>query len=90
MLMTGTEGIAVGMATKILLHNLPEIWEAQIDILEKEKFRELYPDFAQGGHGRPSEHEDGAGKIELRAKIEPAGPQDRGRARDPSARRPKA
>ncbi|MEZ4355112.1 MAG: DNA topoisomerase IV subunit A [Myxococcota bacterium] len=69
-LMTGTEGIAVGMATKILPHNLPEIWEAQIDILEKRKF-ELYPDFAQGGLMDVSEYEDGAGKIELRAKIEP-------------------
>jgi topoisomerase-4 subunit A len=68
-LITGTEGIAVGMATKILPHNLPEIWKAQIAILNKKKFA-LYPDFPQGGLMDVSGYEDGAGKIDLRAKIE--------------------
>jgi len=68
-LMTGAEGIAVGMATKILPHNLPEIWKAQIAILKKKKFQ-LFPDFAQGGLMDVSGYEDGAGKIDLRAKIE--------------------
>jgi len=68
-LILGTEGIAVGMATKILPHNLPEIWKAQIAILQKKKFA-LYPDFQQGGLMDVSAYEDGAGKIELRAKIE--------------------
>ena len=68
-LMTGAEGIAVGMATKILPHNLPEIWKAQIAILEKKKFK-LFPDFAQGGLMDVSAYEDGAGKVDLRAKIE--------------------
>jgi len=68
-LMTGAEGIAVGMATKILPHNLPEIWKAQIAILQKKKFK-LYPDFQQGGLMDVSEYEDGGGKVELRAKIE--------------------
>ena len=68
-LMTGAEGIAVGMATKILPHNLPEIWKAQIAVLQKKKFA-LYPDFAQGGLMDVSGYEDGAGKIEVRAKIE--------------------
>ncbi len=68
-LMTGAEGIAVGMATKILPHNLPEIWSAQIAILEKKKFK-LFPDFAQGGLMDVSAYEDGAGKVDLRAKIE--------------------
>ena len=68
-LMTGTEGIAVGMSTKILPHNLPEIWQAQIAILKKKKF-ELFPDFQQGGLMDVSAYDDGAGKIDLRAKIE--------------------
>ena len=68
-LMAGAEGIAVGMATKILPHNLPEIWKAQIAVLQKKKFA-LYPDFAQGGLMDVSGYEDGAGKIEVRAKIE--------------------
>ncbi len=68
-LMTGAEGIAVGMATKILPHNLPEIWKAQIAILNKKPFK-LFPDFAQGGLMDVSEYDDGAGKVELRAKIE--------------------
>ena len=68
-LMTGAEGIAVGMATKILPHNLVEIWQAQIAILQKKPF-ELYPDFQQGGLMDVSEYEDGAGKVNLRAKLE--------------------
>jgi topoisomerase-4 subunit A len=68
-LMTGAEGIAVGMATKIMPHNLIEIWKAQIAILKKKPFK-LYPDFQQGGLMDVTEYEDGAGKIELRAKIE--------------------
>jgi topoisomerase-4 subunit A len=68
-LMTGAEGIAVGMATKILPHNLIEIWKAQIAILNKKKF-ELFPDFQQGGLMDVSAYEDGAGKIDLRAKIQ--------------------
>ena len=47
-LMLGTEGIAVGMATKILPHNLSELWQAQVDLLN-DKPIELYPDFLQGG-----------------------------------------
>ena len=68
-LMTGTEGIAVGMATKILPHNLVEIWKAQIAILKKKPF-ELFPDFQQGGLMDVSSYEDGEGKVELRARIE--------------------
>ena len=67
--MMGAEGIAVGMATKILPHNLIEIWEAQIAVLRKKKF-ELFPDFQQGGLMDVAAYDDGAGKIDLRAKIE--------------------
>ena len=67
-LMLGTEGIAVGMATKILPHNLPELWQTQIDILEGKKV-ELFPDFQQGGLMDVDAYDDGRGKVELRARI---------------------
>ncbi len=68
-LMLGTEGIAVGMATKILPHNLPELWKAQIAVLSGEKF-ELYPDFQTGGLMDVDAYDDGRGKVEVRARIE--------------------
>ena len=73
-LMLGIEGIAVGMATKILPHNLKEMWEAQIAILKKKKF-ELFPDFALGGLVDVSAYDDGRGKVEVRAKIETIDPK---------------
>ncbi len=73
-LMLGTEGIAVGMATKILPHNLRELWQAQIDVLGKKKV-ELYPDFPQGGLMDVAAYDDGRGKVELRAKIETIDPK---------------
>ncbi|MFA7184100.1 MAG: DNA topoisomerase IV subunit A [Victivallales bacterium] len=69
LLMLGTEGIAVGMSTRILPHNFCELLEAQISVLRGEDF-ELYPDFLQGGSMDVSEYEGGNGKIKLRAKIE--------------------
>jgi topoisomerase-4 subunit A len=69
LLMQGTEGIAVGMATKILPHCFPELVEAQIAILRKEPV-EIYPDFAQGGMVDVSEYDDGLGKVKVRARIE--------------------
>jgi topoisomerase IV subunit A len=71
-LMLGTEGIAVGMATTILPHNLGELLAAQIKILKDERFK-LYPDFPQGGLMDASEYADGRGKVKLRAKIEKDG-----------------
>jgi topoisomerase-4 subunit A len=68
-LMLGTEGIAVGMATRILPHNLVELWEAQIALLEGERV-ELEPDFPQGGLMDIREYADGKGKVEVRARIE--------------------
>lgn len=68
-LMLGTEGIAVGMATTILPHNFPELLKAQISILKGEKFKCL-PDFSQGGLMDASDYEDGRGKIRIRAKLE--------------------
>ncbi len=73
-LMLGTEGIAVGMATKILPHNLRELWEAQIAILKKKKI-ELFPDFPQGGEMDVAAYDDGRGKVEARAKIKIVDPK---------------
>ncbi len=70
-LMLGTEGIAVGMATKLLPHNLNELWEAQISILEGKSF-ELFPDFALGGLMDVDAYEDGRGKVEVRARVKVA------------------
>ena len=69
LLLQGAEGIAVGMATKIMPHNFNEVLNAQIAHLEEKKFK-LFPDFYQGGIMDVSEYQDGAGKIRARAKIE--------------------
>lgn len=69
LLMLGTEGIAVGMATKILPHNFNELLDAQIRYLKGRKF-ELFPDFLQGGIMDVSEYEDGVGKVRIRARLE--------------------
>lgn len=69
LLMQGTEGIAVGMATKILSHNFKELLNAQIAILRKKPYA-IYPDFYQGGIMDVSEYNLGNGKIRLRAKID--------------------
>ncbi|MEW6302801.1 MAG: DNA topoisomerase IV subunit A [Verrucomicrobiota bacterium] len=68
LLMLGTEGIAVGMACKILPHNFPELLEAQIAILKKQSFKCL-PDFQTGGLMDAREYRDGQGTIKVRAKI---------------------
>ena len=72
LLMLGADGIAVGMATKVLPHNFKELLEAQICALRKQPF-ELFPDFIQGGIMDVSEYSDGNGKIQLRAKIDREG-----------------
>ena len=73
-LMLGSEGIAVGMATRILPHNLVELWEAQISILHGEEI-ELEPDFPQGGIADISEYDDGRGKVEIRARLRAPDPK---------------
>ena len=72
LLMLGADGIAVGMATKVLPHNFKELLEAQICALRKQPF-ELFPDFIQGGIMDVSEYDDGNGKIQIRAKIDREG-----------------
>lgn len=67
----GVEGIAVGLACKILPHNFIELLDASIAALRKEDF-EIFPDFAQGGTMDASEYNDGlrGGRVRVRAKIE--------------------
>jgi topoisomerase-4 subunit A len=69
-LMLGSEGIAVGLSTRILPHNFVELLKAQIAILENKKFRGVLPDFPQGGLMDASEYDKGNGKVKVRAKIE--------------------
>jgi topoisomerase IV subunit A len=68
LLMLGTEGIAVGMASRILPHNFPELLEAQIAILKKQPFKCL-PDFQTGGLMDARGYKDGAGDVKVRAKL---------------------
>ncbi|EPP36251.1 DNA gyrase subunit A [Chlamydia avium] len=69
LLLHGAEGIAVGMTTKIFPHNLCEILEAQIAILNNRPFA-LLPDFLSGGIMDASEYHDGLGSITLYATIQ--------------------
>ncbi|MCH6255786.1 DNA gyrase/topoisomerase IV subunit A [Puniceicoccaceae bacterium K14] len=67
----GCEGIAVGLACKMLPHNFNEIIDAAIAYLEKKDF-ELYPDFDTGGSADFSNYNDGlrGGKVIVRAEFE--------------------
>ncbi len=71
LLAQGAEGIAVGLATKILPHNFIELIEASIKYLRGKKF-ELFPDFATGGMVDVTNYNEGrrGGKVRVRAKIE--------------------
>lgn len=68
LLMLGAEGIAVGMACKILPHNFPELLQAQIAILKKQPFKCL-PDFPTGGLMDARDYKDGTGSVKVRARI---------------------
>ncbi|MGN6398907.1 MAG: DNA gyrase/topoisomerase IV subunit A [Flavisolibacter sp.] len=67
----GAEGIAVGLATKVLPHNFCEICEASIKYLKGRKF-DLYPDFLTGAMADVSDYNQGmrGGRIKVRAHIE--------------------
>lgn len=71
LLAQGAEGIAVGLSSKILPHNLNEICEAAIHYLRGEDFQ-LYPDFPTGGSIDVEKYNDGqrGGTLKVRAKIE--------------------
>jgi topoisomerase-4 subunit A len=71
LLAQGAEGIAVGLATKILPHNFYELCEASIKYLRGRKM-ELYPDFQTAGMIDVTNYNDGkrGGKIRVRTHIE--------------------
>ena len=68
-LIMGAEGIAVGMSTQILSHNVHEVIEAENKCLRGEPFQ-LFPDFQTGGLIDCSEYKDGLGKIVTRARMD--------------------
>ncbi len=70
LLAQGAEGIAVGMACKILPHNFIELIDQSINHLRGKKV-EIYPDFQNGGMADFSNYNDGlrGGKVRVRAKI---------------------
>ena len=71
LLAQGAEGIAVGLASKILPHNFNEIIDAAVAHLQGKGF-ELYPDFPTGGFADCSKYMKGqrGGVVKVRAKIE--------------------
>jgi topoisomerase-4 subunit A len=73
-LIIGAEGIAVGMSTKILPHNILEILEAEKALLGNKKI-EIYPDFPTGGLIDVSDYKDGNGKVLVRAKLDTSDPK---------------
>ena len=71
LLAQGAEGIAVGLASKILPHNFNELIDASVAILEGRDF-EIFPDFPTGGYADCSRYNKGqrGGVVKVRAKIE--------------------
>ncbi|MEW6379855.1 MAG: DNA topoisomerase IV subunit A [bacterium] len=74
LLLMGAEGIAVGMATRVIPHNFVELLEGQIRILKNQEV-EIYPDFLQGGIMDAAEYNQGNGKVRVRAAIDIRGPK---------------
>jgi len=70
LLALGAEGIAVGLASKVLPHNFNELIDASIACLKGEEFT-LLPDFQTGGLADVSRYNDGqrGGKVRIRARI---------------------
>src|SRR5688572_2916624 len=71
LLAQGADGIAVGLATKILPHNFCELIDASIKYLRGKRF-ELFPDFLTGGMVDVTDYNQGkrGGKVKVRAHIE--------------------
>lgn len=71
LLAQGAEGIAVGLATKILPHNFCELIDASIKHLRGKKF-ELFPDFQTRGMIDVTNYNEGkrGGKVRVRSRIE--------------------
>lgn len=70
LLAQGAEGIAVGLATKVMPHNFIELLDASIEVLKGNKTN-ILPDFFTGGMADFSNYNEGmrGGKIRVRAKI---------------------
>jgi topoisomerase-4 subunit A len=73
-LVIGAEGIAVGMSTKILPHNVIEVLEAEKACLQGKKFT-LYPDFPTAALMDVSDYQDGNGKVRVRARLDLSDPK---------------
>ena len=71
LLAQGTEGIGVGMSSKILPHNFNELLDASVAILQDKPY-EIYPDFPTGGQADCSKYMRGkrGGSVKVRARIE--------------------
>ena len=71
LLAQGTEGIGVGLASKILPHNFNELMDASVAILEGRSY-EIYPDFPTGGFADCRKYMNGkrGGSVKVRARIE--------------------
>lgn len=71
LLALGVEGIAVGLATKILPHNFIELIKGSIEVLKGKKTN-ILPDFPTGGMADFSNYNGGTrgGKVRIRANIE--------------------
>ena len=72
LLAVGTEGIAVGLSTRILPHNFIELLQAQKAYLNGEEF-EIHPDFPTGGIADVGGYQDGlpGSRVRVRALLEP-------------------
>ncbi len=70
LLAQGAEGIAVGLASKILPHNFNELIDASVAFLQNKPFV-LYPDFPTGGMADVSKYNDGlrGGRVRIRSRI---------------------
>ena len=70
LLAQGVEGIAVGLASKLLPHNFNELIDASVKYLQGKEF-ELFPDFLTGGMADVSRYNNGlrGGKVRVRARI---------------------
>jgi topoisomerase-4 subunit A len=70
LLAQGVEGIAVGLACKMLPHNFNELIDASIAVL-RGKRTDILPDFPTAGMADFSNYNDGlrGGKIRVRSKI---------------------
>ncbi len=71
LLAQGAEGIAVGLACKILPHNFNELLDGCVALLRKEK-PDIVPDFPTGGIADVSDYNNGrrGGRVRVRARVE--------------------